>query len=79
LILIGPAFNTVSELCLLCGLPDTLIVNLVFSDTECNVFSDGAIGQKNGLRDMSDMSLPATVVTGGEGLSINLECAIGRS
>jgi hypothetical protein len=44
LVLLGPAFNAVGNLRLLCGLPDALRVNLIFGYAKGNVFFNAAVG-----------------------------------
>lgn len=77
LVLLGPAFNAVGNLRLLCGLPDALGVDLVYGHAKGNVFFNAAVGQKYGLRHMSDMGLPGAVICGRHRLAINLQGAIG--
>ena len=77
LVLLGPAFNAVGNLRLLCGLPDALGVDLVHGYAKGNVFFNTAVGQKYGLRHMSNMGLPGAVICGHHRLAINLQGAIG--
>jgi hypothetical protein len=77
LILLGPALDAVNDLRLLRGLPDPLMVDLVFGHAKGYVFFNAAISEKDGLRYMSDMGLPGTVVANCDGLAFNLQHTIG--
>ena len=44
LVLLGPAFNAVGNLRLLCGLPNALVVDLVYGHAKSYVFFNGAVG-----------------------------------
>ncbi len=68
-----PGFDDVGNLCLLSGFFDTIEVNVVFWEAKGYVFFYGAVGQEDGLRDMSYMGLPCTVVTCSYRLFVNFE------
>ncbi len=78
LVVVGPSFDDVGDLRLTCGSPDTIHIYLIFRLTESNVFCDGAIGQKNSLRNMGNMGLPCAVVAHGNNLSVDFKRAFGR-
>ena len=77
LVLLGPRFDAVGDLRLLGGIPDSLMIDLIFGYAKGNVFFNGAVGQKYGLRHMSDMGLPGAVICERHRLAINLQGAIG--
>ena len=75
-VLLGQAFNAVSDLRLLGGFSDDVGIDLVFGNTKSNVFFDCTIGEKDSLWDMGNMGLPGTAIAGCNGLAINLQLAI---
>ena len=72
-----PGFDDVGNLSLLSGLLDSCMIDFIWSNSKGYVFFDGAVGEKDGLRDVGNMGLPCTIVTCNNGLCIYFKSTFG--
>ena len=72
-----PSFDDVGNLSLLSGLLDSCVIDFIWSNSKGYVFFDGAVGEKDGLRDVGNMGLPCTIIDCVDGFCIYFKCTFG--